>query len=272
MRSLQAPQHPYPLLVIAHRGASGECPENTLAAFQRAIALGADMLECDVQCSRDGTVVVMHDARVDRTTDGHGWVRCLTWRELQHLDAGAWFGEAFRGERLPALEDVLNLSAGKVLLNIEIKRAVLHTHHTRSTAEKVAALVAQSGLQDTVLVSSFDPGALAHIKAYQPMIPTALVTMHRPIGGVPAVMQRLNLQALHISRHRVSSKLMTEAHSVQCPVRAFTVDAIPEMLHLITEGVDGLFTNYPGRLRRLLTAMFPPVADDSSLTASRPSS
>ncbi len=214
MRSLQAPQHPCPLLVIAHRGASGECPENTLAAFRRAIELGADMLECD---------------------------------------------KAFRGERLPTLEDVLSLAAGKVLLNIEIKRAVLHTHHTRSTAEKVAVLVARSGLQDTVLVSSFDPGALAHIKAYQPTIPTALVTMHRPRGGVPAVMQRLNLQALHVSRHRVSSTLMTEAHSVQCPVRAFTVDAIPEMRRLIADGVDGLFTNYPGRLRRLLATISLPA-------------
>jgi glycerophosphoryl diester phosphodiesterase len=259
VRSLQAPQHLCPLLVIAHRGASGECPENTLAAFQRAIELGADMLECDVQCSRDGTVVVMHDARVDRTTDGHGWVRCLTWRELKHLDAGAWFGEAFRGERLPTLEDVLSLAAGKVLLNIEIKRAVLHTHHTRSTAEKVATLVARSGLQDTVLVSSFDAGALAHIKAYQPTIPTALVTMHRPRGGVPAIMQRLDLQALHVSRHRVSSTLMTEAHRVQCPVRVFTVDAIPEMYRLIADGVDGLFTNYPGRLRRLLATMSLPA-------------
>ena len=67
------------------------------------------MLECDVQCSRDGTVVVLHDAHVDRTTDGHGWVRSLTWRELKQLDAGAWFGAAFRGERLPALEDLLAL-------------------------------------------------------------------------------------------------------------------------------------------------------------------
>jgi glycerophosphoryl diester phosphodiesterase len=257
--SLQPPQRTCPVLVIAHRGASGECPENTLAAFQRAIELGADMLECDVQCSRDGTVVVMHDARVSRTTNGHGLVRCLTWRELKQLDAGAWFGKAFQGERLPTLEDVLTLTAGKVLLNIEIKRAILHTRHTRRTAEKVAALVARSGLQDTILVSSFDPGALAHVKACQPALATALITMHRPRGGVPAIQQRLDLHALHVSRHRVSTTLMTEAHRVHCPVHAFTVDEIPEMRRLIAAGVDGLFTNYPGRLRRLLATMFPPV-------------
>jgi glycerophosphoryl diester phosphodiesterase len=219
--------------------------------------LGADMLECDVQCSRDGTVVVLHDARVDRTTDGHGWVRCLTWRELKQLDAGAWFGTAFRGERLPALEDLLALTAGKVLLNIEIKRAILHLRHTRSTAEKVAKLVARSGLQETVLVSSFDPCALAHVKVCQPDIPTALVARLRPRGGAPAAMQRLGVQALHMSHYRVSPTLITEARSVQCSIRAFTVDEIPQMRRLIAKGVDGLFTNYPGRLKRLLVEMFP---------------
>jgi glycerophosphoryl diester phosphodiesterase len=258
--SLQPPQRPCPVLVIAHRGASGACPENTLAAFQRAIELGADMLECDVQCSRDGTVVVMHDARVDRTTDGNGWVRCLTWRELKQLDAGVWFSAAFRGERLLTLEDLLAFTAGRVLLNIEIKRAILQAPHIRRTAEKVATLVARGKLQGTVLVSSFDPCALAHVKACQPDISTALITMRRPRGGVPAAMQRLGVQALHMSRYSVSPTLLTEARRVHCPVRAFTVDEIPQMRRLIARGVDGLFTNYPGRLRRLLSEIFPVAA------------
>ena len=215
------------------------------------------MLECDVQCSRDGTVMVMHDARVDRTTNGHGWVRCLTWRELKQLDAGAWFGTAFRGERLPALEDLLALTAGKVLLNIDIKRVILQARHSRRTAEKVATLVAHGKLQDTVLVSSFDPCTLAHVKACQPDIATALITLRRPRGGVPAAMQRLGVQALHTSRYSVSPTLLTEARLVHCPVRAFTVDEVPKMRRLIARGVDGLFTNYPGRLRRLLSDMFP---------------
>jgi glycerophosphoryl diester phosphodiesterase len=254
------PQQRFPVLVIAHRGASGECPENTLAAFQRAMDLGADMLECDVQCSRDGTVVVMHDARVDRTTNGHGWVRCLTWRELKQLDAGGWFGAAFRGERVPTLEELLALTAGKVLLNIEIKRAILQARHIRCIAEKVATLVAHAKLHQTVLVSSFDPCALTHVKVCQPAISTALITMRRPRGGVPAVLQRFGVQALHMSRYSVSPTLLTEARRVHCPVRAFTVDEVPKMRRLIARGVDGLFTNYPGRLRRLLSEMFPSAA------------
>lgn len=171
------------------------------------------------------TVVALRDTLTNRTTDGHGWVRSLTWRELKQLDAGAWFGEAFRGERLPALEDVLALAAGKVLLNIEIKRAILQARHIRNIAEKVAALVASSRLQATVLVSSFDPRALAHVKACQPNIPTALVTMRRPRGGVPAAMQRLGVQAMHTSRYGVSPALIAEARGVRCPIRAFTAVA-----------------------------------------------
>jgi len=254
------PQRQFPVLVIAHRGASGECPENTLAAFRRAMDLGADMLECDVQCSRDGTVVVMHDARVDRTTDGHGWVRCLTWRELKQLDAGVWFSAAFRGERLLTLEDLLAFTAGKVLLNIEIKRAVLQARHIRRTAEKVATLIAHGQLQKTILVSSFDPCALAHVKACQPDISTALITLRRPRGGVPAAMQRFGMRALHLSRYSVSPTLLSEARRVHCPVHAFTVDEVPKMRRLIARGVDGLFTNYPGRLRSLLSEMFPAAA------------
>src|SRR5262249_22241083 len=129
--------------------------------------------------------------------------------------------------------------------------------HIRSTAEKVAALVAGSGLQQTVLVSSFDPYALAHVKACQPDIPTAFLSMRRPRGGVPAVMQRFGVQAIHMSHSRVSSTLITEAHGVRCPVRAFTVDDLPQMRRLIAQGIDGVFTNYPDRLRRLLAEMFP---------------
>jgi glycerophosphoryl diester phosphodiesterase len=176
------------------------------------------------------------------------------------LDAGVWFSAAFRGERLLTLEDLLAFTAGKVLLNIEIKRAVLQARHIRRTAEKVATLIAQSQLQKTVLVSSFDPCALAHVKACQPGISTALITLRRPRGGVPAAVRRFGVQALHMSRYSVSPTLLTEARRVHCPVHAFTVDEIPKMRRLIARGVNGLFTNYPGRLRRLLSEMFPAAA------------
>jgi glycerophosphoryl diester phosphodiesterase len=256
MPPFHVPQRKFPVLVIAHRGASGECPENTLAAFQRAIELGADMLECDVQCSRDGTLVVLHDTRVDRTTDGYGLVHRLNWRDLRHLDAGTWFHPAFRGERLPTLDEVLELSAGKIALNIEIKRCRGGSAAALRLADKVGALVSQWQDTATVLISSFDARPLARLKACYPDIPTALLVMSRPRGGVRAAVQRLGVQALHISRHRTSPALLTEARAVRCPVHAFTVDDVRGMQRLIARGVDGLFTNYPERLQRLLADVF----------------
>jgi glycerophosphoryl diester phosphodiesterase len=217
------------------------------------------MLECDVQCSRDGTVVVMHDSRVDRTTDGRGWVRHLTWRELKRLDAGAWFGAAFHGARIPVLEEVLELTAGKVALNIEIKPGASRAQSAEALTEKVATLVVQSGQLETVVVSSFHPWPLVRLKEYHTGIPTALLAMRRPWGGTLAAVQRLGVQALHVSRYRASPALLTEARTVRCPVRAFTVDEVSDMRRLIARGVDGLFTNYPDRLWRLLEAMFRPV-------------
>src|SRR5262245_679720 len=106
-------------LVIAHRGASGTCPENTLAAFRRAVEVGADMIELDVQLTRDDAVVVMHDWTLDRTTDGSGAVGERALDELRPLDAGRWFAPEFAGERVPTLAAVLD--AVPIPINVELK-------------------------------------------------------------------------------------------------------------------------------------------------------
>src|SRR5512135_1831254 len=108
-------------LVIAHRGSSASAPENTLAAFQLAVEQEADAIELDVDLTRDGHVVVMHDATIDRTTDGHGRVTELTLAEIRGVDAGAWKAAAFDGERVPLLEEVFEAMGQRVLINVEIK-------------------------------------------------------------------------------------------------------------------------------------------------------
>lgn len=111
----------FPIMVIAHRGFSGQAPENTLASFQKAVELGSDMIELDVRFSKDGQVVVIHDDTIDRTTNGRGKVADYTLKELKQFDAGSWFAPQFSGERIPTLKEVLELVKGKVLVNIEIK-------------------------------------------------------------------------------------------------------------------------------------------------------
>src|SRR5512143_1091036 len=108
-------------LVIAHRGSAAYAPENTLAAFQLAAEQGADAIELDVDLTRDGHMVIMHDATIDRTTDGHGRVGDLTLEELRRVDAGAWKDAAFQGERVPLLEEVFEAVGQRLLINVEIK-------------------------------------------------------------------------------------------------------------------------------------------------------
>src|SRR5579872_4989688 len=113
------------MLNIAHRGSSGTHPENTLAAFLAAADEGAQMCELDVQATRDGAVVVIHDETIDRTTDGHGAVAQLTLAEIQRFDAGAKFGAKFASQRIPTLDEVMRATRGKLGLNIEIKEGAV---------------------------------------------------------------------------------------------------------------------------------------------------
>ena len=111
----------FPVLVIAHRGFSGAAPENTLAAFKKAMEVDSDMMELDVRFSKDGQVVVMHDDTLDRTTNGRGKVSDYTLKELKQFDAGSWFAPQFAGEQIPTLVEVLEFAKGRIPVNFEIK-------------------------------------------------------------------------------------------------------------------------------------------------------
>ena len=131
---------------IAHRGASGSAPENTAAAFERAIRIGVDAIEVDVHGTSDGRVVVLHDPTLDRTTDRCGWVREQTLEQIRHADAGAWFGREFRGEQVPQLEEAIEMTRHRALLLVEIKGEFL--------AEKVLQIVGEMDAADQVVIQS----------------------------------------------------------------------------------------------------------------------
>lgn len=150
-------------LVIAHRGASAYAPENTLAAFLLALRQGADGVELDVQLSADGEVVVCHDGSVDRTTDGHGLITGLSLAQLKQLDAGAWFGQAFSGERIPTLAEVFESLPGGII-DVELKPGALSS----PLPNKVAALITRFNLSERVIVTSFLPHYLSRIHQILP--------------------------------------------------------------------------------------------------------
>ena len=147
----------FPVLVVAHRGFSGAAPENTLAAFRKAIEAGSDMIELDIQLSKDGKIVVIHDETLERTTDGQGRVADRTFPEIRKLDAGSWFGSQFSGEKIPTLQEVLELAKGKVLVNIEIKNPAHGQYPITELADQGLEAVKKAGMLNRVIFSSFNP-------------------------------------------------------------------------------------------------------------------
>jgi glycerophosphoryl diester phosphodiesterase len=231
------------VLNIAHRGASSRFPENTLAAFAGAIDAGADMCELDVQLSRDGALVVIHDDTVDRTTGGHGAVAAMTVEQLKRLDAGVSFGSEFRGERIPTLDEVFTCVGGRCALNIELKSAGLE--------QKVCAAIRDHDALATAIVSSFDWDALDRIRQFHPAVRVGLLASRWPVRLLGAA-TAIKAHAIHPRADIVTEDLCTAAHERILDVYTWTVDDVDTMRKLIAYGVDGIMTNYPERLRMLM--------------------
>ena len=154
-------------LNFGHRGASGLAPENTLAAFELAADLGADGIECDVQLSRDGQVVICHDSDVDRTTNAHGRVHDFTAKQLGQMDAGSWFKPAFVAQHIPTLQELIGRLGDRLLFNIELKPA---SSRSEGLEEAFAAIVRENNLYDRLITSSFNPSALRRLHRIDPRI------------------------------------------------------------------------------------------------------
>ncbi|MBN1402109.1 MAG: glycerophosphodiester phosphodiesterase [Anaerolineae bacterium] len=238
-------------LVIAHRGARDMAPENTLAAFAAAIDAGADGIELDVTRCASGEIVVIHDDRVDRTTDGSGLVSQLPWAALRELDAGSWFGAPFAGERIPLLEQVFELVRGAVRINVEIKGM---RRRGDGLEEEVAVMIARHSLAPWVLISSFNPWALWRIKAGAPALQRGL--LYAP--GQPLPLARgwarhlVRPHALHPRMDLVDGAYIAWARRQGYRVNVWTVNEDAAIERMIALGVDGIITDRPGRARQLL--------------------
>lgn len=239
--------------IIAHRGASGEAPENTMAAFRRALAIGVDAVELDVHLSADGEPVIIHDPVLARTTDGSGLVSEHTAAALRRLDAGRWFGKPFAGERIPSLAEALDLlrSVGVI---IEIKNGPIYYPEI---AARVAEVVKASG-HAAVTASSFDHHVLPEIAALVPEVDTAVLFTARPIDPV-RLARDAGARRLHPQWAFVTPDLLEGAHAAGLRVDTWTVNDVPEMARLAAAGVDGIITNFPDRLRATLAALGDPL-------------
>ena len=235
-----------PTRVIAHRGFSGHAPENTLVAIRKAIAAGADMVEVDVTVTADGHVICLHDETLDRTTDGSGLPSNLSLAEIKQLDAGSWFSPDYAGERIPTLAEVLETVKSRILINVEIKsEAVEH-----DVVSKVAALIAEHGMLDEVVVSSFSPEALRRMKTTDPTVVTAtLFNKELHTGRDPLeIVLEVGSRGFNISSKRVTPEMIDRCHRHGIPVAVYTVNEASDMLRLMEMGVDAVFSDHPDRM------------------------
>jgi glycerophosphoryl diester phosphodiesterase len=239
------------VLNFAHRGASHDAPGNTLAAFRLAREMGADGVELDVQASKDGEAVVIHDFTVDATTDGQGAVKDKTLAELKELDAGSSFDDRFAGQRIPTLQEVIVEVGHQLLLNIELKTKVFGS---ADLVAEVVRLIEDHNLVHRAIVSSFNPFALHQVKRLNPRLNTGILYFFDlPANLVRALLIALaDPDALHPEKGLVTQEYMNWAKERGYRVNAWTVDEPAEMERLIALGVDGIITNRPDVLRKVL--------------------
>lgn len=243
--------------VIAHRGASAEAPENTLAAFRRALALGVEMIELDVRLTADGVPVVIHDEELSRTTEGRGRVADLDFAAIRRFSAGRWFAETFEGERVPALAEVYDLVGDRAEINAEIKGP------GAGTARGALRAASEAGALARTLFSSFDPEALREIRAASSGARLALLndaaSLADPRGRAPrafrprllarlARVEGLGLKAASLQRRLADRGTVAALHARGLRVYVFTVDGVAAVEALARRGVDGVFANDPAPL------------------------
>jgi glycerophosphoryl diester phosphodiesterase len=243
--------------VVAHRGASGSAPETTLAAYRLALALDADFLELDVQMSRDGEIVAIHDARVDRTSDGQGAVAELTLGEIRGLDAGSWFNRdhpdrarpEFAGERVPTLQEIIDLTRPtRAGLYVEIKQPELYPAEFEG---RVLEVLGRNGFEHRVVVQTFDPRSLAKVRALAPALRTALLADGLEPDPV-ATTSRLGSRELALDHGLLTREVAGRVRAAGLALTVWTVDAESDLERMIDLGVDRIITNHPERLIRLL--------------------
>lgn len=237
------------MINFAHRGASGDYPENTMLAFKEAIKVGATGIELDVHKTKDGKLVVIHDEDIERTFKGRGLVKDFTLEELKIFNCRkALFSD--HGEcHVPTLEEVFKLvKKHPITLNIELKTDEIHYEGIESD---VIELINNYQLKNQILISSFNPNSIKLCKEIDSQIKTGLL-YYEPIDQVIEYAKSLKADAIHPDLRLVSEDLIKEAHVNGLEVNVYTVNSPIHMRKLISTKVDGIFTDHPALLNEII--------------------
>jgi len=240
-------------LIIAHRGSSSTAPENTIAAFRQAIIDRTDAIELDVHLTKDSEVVVIHDERLTRTTNGSGFVRKHTLTDIKKLDAGSWFQNKFAGETILTLEDVFVEYRNKIGINVEIKTESMRRQNML-IVDKCVALIESYNLTKSILVSSFHHPFIKRVKELNPNIPTGLLCSRIHPGFKSNVSLALSVGAeyLILAGSMVSKRIVDTAHENKLFVGEYTINTGRRAERAHRLGIDAVITNTPDRIKELL--------------------
>lgn len=239
--------------IVAHRGASGYAPENTISAIKKAIDLKSEFVEVDVQMTKDGQIVVIHDLTVDRTSNGEGEVKNLTLKELQAFDAGSWFNSKFTGEKIPSLEDILKLDYGESKLILEVKNV---DNLYPGIEETINRLVEKYNFQSKVVYKSFTPEVLKRFEELAPKTERLYVTIGSVLGFLViddwlrfgSLFDVENIQYLQVHRFLVSKRLIKKCQKKGIKLIVWDVHDKVKMRKYERWGVDLIETDFPDYL------------------------
>lgn len=243
--------------IFAHRGSSTFAPENTLAAFELAVQHNCDGIELDVMLSGDKNLIVIHDNDLSRTTGFKGYVSDLPVSVIKQLDAGSYFDIEFRNEKIPLLEEVLEQFGNRIFINIELKN---YSSVFDNLPELVAKSIKQFNLQESILISSFNPIALLKFKRLLPHTPTGILCMPGRSGWwsrSSLASSTMRYDAIHPEKGDVTRALIDRSHAHSKRVHVYTVNAPRDLIHLLEISIDGIFTDDPLTARSVLTSQFP---------------
>ncbi|MFB5660363.1 glycerophosphodiester phosphodiesterase [Alteribacillus sp. HJP-4] len=235
------------MTTVAHRGASGYAPENTMAAFDKAVDMKAEMIELDLQMSEDGELVVIHDTTVDRTTDGSGAVEDLTYEAMRELDAGSFFDEEFAGEPIPTLGEVLDEYRGKIGILIEIKSPSLYPGIEQKVADELTARNLHRPNNDKIMVQSFDHDSMKTFHSILPSVPVGVLLSYSDDGISDEQLSEFKeyAEAVNPAKDMMDEELVERIHNEGMETYPWTVRDRESADYLLELGVDGIITDYP---------------------------
>lgn len=236
--------------LVAHRGASAVAPENTMAAFELALNAGADLIETDIQFTKDDKVVIFHDKDLSRTSDSEGIIGEMNFTDLEKVDNGSWFNEKFKGQRIMLLEELIEFLQGKAYLNLEIKSRETSVIDYR--VDKIIDTVKKYNFQNQTLFSSFDYGLMAKIKKNHPELFVGVIQIPgdthlpselcKPIGAVSFV----------CDINDVNEKIAEDARNNNIVLAVYSIDNEEQLAMARKLGIKAIVTNHPGKIGKLI--------------------